>query len=113
MGFVCTRSLGSAVYQKFTPLTPELKAALYYHTLGIPDFAVKLFMHIQCHAILYEETESITIEMLESVASKTFRLVQPIFERIRGEEKVDPDEYEDLKPDWIVFKNISWMLSIE
>ena len=90
--------------KKFTPLTPELKAALYYHTLGIPDFAVKLFMHIQCHAILYEETESITIEMLESVASKTFRLVQPIFERIRGEEEVDPDEYEDLKPDWIVFK---------
>ncbi|NUU74306.1 ATP-binding protein [Paenibacillus xylanilyticus] len=88
----------------FTPLTPELKAAMYYHTLGIPDFAVKLFMHIQCHSILYEERESITMEMLERVASKTFRLVQPIFERIRGGEDIDPAEYEDLKPDWIAFK---------
>lgn len=88
----------------FTPLTRELKAAMYYHTLGIPDFAVKLFMHIQCHSILYEDKESITMEMLEMVASKTFRLVQPIFERIRGGEDIDPAEYEDLKPDWIAFK---------
>lgn len=99
------RGLWDLQYTKtFTPLTPELKAALYYHTLGIPDFAVKLFMHIQCHAILYEETESITIEMLESVASKTFRLVQPIFELIREGEEIDPAAYEDLKPDWIAFK---------
>lgn len=89
---------------KFTPLTPELKARMYFHTLGIPDFAVKLFMHVQCRAILYEENEIITAELIERVANKTFRLVQPIFERIRGGEDIDPTEYEDLKPDWITFK---------
>ncbi|AIY08778.1 hypothetical protein LK13_09360 [Paenibacillus polymyxa] len=88
----------------FTPLTPELKAAMYYHTLGIPDFAVKLFMHVQCHTILYGDTEKITMDVLEMVANKTFRLVQPIFERIRRGDEIDPAEYEDLKPDWIAFK---------
>ncbi|MDQ0049890.1 hypothetical protein J2T18_004212 [Paenibacillus polymyxa] len=89
---------------KFTPLTSALKDAMYYHTIGIPDFAVKLFMHVQCHAILYEEDETISVEIIESVANKTLRLVQPIFERIRNEENIDPSEYEDLRPDWISFK---------
>ncbi len=89
---------------RFTPLTPELKARMYYHTLGIPDFAVKLFMHVQCRAILYEDDEIITAELVEKVANTTFRLVQPIFERIRGGEDIDPAEFEDLKPDWITFK---------
>lgn len=89
---------------KFTPLTPELKAIMYYHTLGIPDFAVKLFMHVQCRAILYEDNEIITTELIEKVANRTFRLVQPIFELIRRGVDIDPSEYEDLKPDWITFK---------
>lgn len=89
---------------KFTPLTPELKAVMYFHSLGIPDFAVKLFMHVQCRAILYEDDEAITVNLIEEVANKTFRLVQPIFQRIRGGEEIDPAEYEDLKPDWISFK---------
>ncbi|QCT04375.1 hypothetical protein E6C60_3667 [Paenibacillus algicola] len=89
---------------KFTALTPDLKAAMYFHSLGIPDFAVKLFMHVQCRAILYEDEEEITVNLIEEVANKTFRLVQPIFQRIRGGEEIDPAEYEDLKPDWISFK---------
>jgi hypothetical protein len=87
----------------FTKITPEIKAALYYHTIGIPDFAVKLFMHVQSHAILYSEDEKISVEMIEEVANKTLRLVQPIFERIRNGEDVDPKEFDDLKPDWISF----------
>lgn len=87
----------------FTELTPELKAVMYYHTIGIPDFAVKLFMHVQSHAILYSDNEKITVEMIEEVANKTFRLVQPIFERIRSGDDVNPEEYDDLQPDWVSF----------
>lgn len=87
----------------YTKITPEMKAAMYYHTIGIPDFAVKLFMHVQSHAILYSESEKINVEMIEEVANKTLRLVQPIFERIRSGEDVDPTEFDDLKPDWISF----------
>lgn len=87
----------------FTKLTPELSAAMYHHTIGIPDFAVKLFMHVQSHAILYSDDEAITIDMVNEVASKTLRLVQPIFELIREGKDYDPEEFDDLKPDWISF----------
>ncbi|WP_232774541.1 ATP-binding protein [Brevibacillus sp. AF8] len=97
-------SLWDLQYTKnITALTPQLKASMYYHTLGIPDFAVKLFMHVQSHVILYSENEHITVSMIDEVANKTLRLVQPIFERIRKGEDVDPVEFEDLKPDWISF----------
>ncbi|BFH10955.1 ATP-binding protein [Paenibacillus melissococcoides] len=86
-----------------TKLSNELKVAMYYHTIGIPDFAVKLFMHVQSHAILYSDDEVMTLDMIEEVSNKTLRLVQPIFERIRKGEDVDPEEFEDLKPDWIAF----------
>ncbi len=86
-----------------TKLTPELKATMYYHTIGIPDFAVKLFMHVQSYAILSSEDEIMTVEMIEEVANRTLRLVEPIFERIRKGEDVDPEEFEDLKPDWVSF----------
>ncbi|MFB5089698.1 ATP-binding protein [Psychrobacillus sp. PGGUH221] len=99
-------SLWDLQYTKcFTEITPEIKSAMYYHTIGIPDFAVKLFMHIQSHAILYSDTEKIDVDMIEIVANKTLRLVQPIFERIRNGEEVNPDEFDDLKPDWISFNS--------
>ncbi|MEK3997140.1 MULTISPECIES: ATP-binding protein [unclassified Psychrobacillus] len=99
-------SLWDLQYTKsFTEITPEIKSAMYYHTIGIPDFAVKLFMHVQSHAILYSDTEKIDVEMIESVANKTLRLVQPIFERIRNGEEVNADEFDDLKPDWISFNS--------
>jgi hypothetical protein len=86
-----------------TKLTSEIKAAMYYHTIGIPDFAVKLFMHVQSYAILSSDDEIMTVEMIEEVANRTLRLVEPIFERIRKGEDVDPEEFEDLKPDWVSF----------
>src|SRR5690606_34955622 len=80
-------SLWDLQYTKtFTKLTPVLKASMYHHTIGIPDFTVKLFMHIQSHAILYSEDEKIDVAMIDEVASKTLRLVQPIFQRIRNGE---------------------------
>jgi hypothetical protein len=99
-------SLWELQYTKtFTEITPEIKSAMYYHTIGIPDFAVKLFMHVQSYAILYSNNEEIDVDMIEKVANTTLRLAQPIFERIRSGEEVDPEEFEDLKPDWISFKN--------
>jgi hypothetical protein len=41
----------------FTSLTDELKQLMYYHTVGIPDIAVKLFMHVQfCKRAHYSST---------------------------------------------------------
>ncbi|MCY9665997.1 ATP-binding protein [Paenibacillus alginolyticus] len=35
-----------------TELTEELKKVMYYHSMGIADITVKLFMHVQCQACL-------------------------------------------------------------
>jgi hypothetical protein len=51
------------------PPTNELKSLMYYHCVGIPDIAVKLFMHVQCQAIINGGNKRITKELIYSVAN--------------------------------------------
>ncbi|MFC5446717.1 ATP-binding protein [Paenibacillus aestuarii] len=86
-----------------TELTEELKKVMYYHSMGIADIVVKLFMHVQCQAIIQGESEVITPGLIHSVANSSLRLVQPLFERIRRGDTAALVEYEDVKPDWTEF----------
>lgn len=87
-----------------TELTDELKSLMYYYSLGIPDIAVKLFMHIQCRTIIQGGEEHITPAIIREVASKSLKLIQPLFERIRRGDSAALIEYEDVKPEWREFK---------
>jgi hypothetical protein len=86
--------------KKFTPLTDELKKVMYYHTLGIPDIAVKLFMHVQSKAILNGRDETINLTLVNEVASKSLRLLQPVFEKIRRGNLSSLEDIEDVELDW-------------
>lgn len=90
--------------KNYTPLTDELKKSMYFHTLGIPDIVVKLFIHVQAKAILNGSEERITLSLINEVASKSLRLLQSVFEKIRREGSIsDIHELEDVKPEWNSF----------
>lgn len=91
---------------KFTPLTDEIKKVMYFQTLGIPDVAVKLFMHVQAKAILNGDDEKISIPLINEVASKSLRLLQPIFEKIRsGGNTSLVEELDDVDLEWESFND--------
>lgn len=87
----------------FTPLTDELKQLMYYHTVGIPDIAVKLFMHVQSKAILNGGEEKITPTLINEIASKSLRLLQDKFEKIRNGNTSALIELDDIRPNWSSF----------
>ena len=89
----------------FTPLSDELKRVFYYHTLGIPDILVKLFMHVQSKAILIGGEEKITIQLVNEVASKSLKLLQPVFEKLRRGDTSALSEWDDIKPEWSSFND--------
>jgi Bacterial TniB protein len=99
------QSLWDLQYTKeYTPITNELKQAMYYYTLGIPDIAVKLFMHVQAKAILKGADEKITISLIKEVANKSLRLLQPVFEKIRRLGSTSElEKLEDVQPEWDSF----------
>ncbi|BFT69418.1 ATP-binding protein [Paenibacillus sp. P36] len=84
------------------PLTEDFKSLMYYHCIGIPDIAVKLFMHVQCHAMVTGE-ERITKSLISSVASKSLKLLQPMFERVRRGESAVLIEFEKVEVNWTDF----------
>ncbi|MEH7125589.1 AAA family ATPase [Bacillus sp. JJ1773] len=90
--------------KNYTPLSDELKKSMYFHTFGIPDIVVKLFMHVQARVILHGSEERITLSLINEVASKSLRLLQSVFEKIRrGGSISDLNELEDVKPEWNSF----------
>jgi len=64
------------------PLTPELNQVLYDQSQGITDFAVKLYMLAQIHAITSCE-ERITPQGISSVAKESLRMAFPILNALR------------------------------
>jgi len=87
--------------RKATELTPAIKKAMYENSLGIPDFAVKLFMHVQSRAIVRGGDEQMSATLIREVAGQSMKLVQPIFQRIRSGDPTAYKDLEDAKPDWV------------
>lgn len=91
--------------KKYTPLTVELKQEIYQQTLGIPDIAIKLFMHVQAKAILNGGEEIITKNLIKEVANTSLRLLQNIFEKIRNGDESALKDLDDVSVDWGEFND--------
>lgn len=87
--------------RKYTEMTDEIRKALYENSLGIPDLAVKLFMHAQSRAIVSGGDEKITVSLIRDVAGKSLKLVQPIFKRMLSGDTSAYAAFDDVKPDWV------------
>jgi hypothetical protein len=91
---------------KSSQLTEDIKQTMYMRTLGIPDLAVKLFIHVQAKAILNGGEEKITVSLINEVASKSLRILQPVFNKIlKGGNTAHLKELEDITPEWESFNN--------
>ena len=84
----------------YTELTPSIKEAMHFYSMGIPDFAVKLFIHVQSRAIVNGGDERMNVARIREVAEKSFNLVQPIFERMRSGDLTAYKDLDDVQPDW-------------
>lgn len=85
-----------------TELNKQLSDAFYYETQGVLDISVKLYMHVQSHAIIKGGDEQITPEMIRDVARRSLQLLQPLFDKFRrGETTATEEEFEDIKPKWL------------
>jgi hypothetical protein len=92
--------------KKYSPLTENIKHTMYIRTLGIPDLAVKLFIHVQAKAILNGGEEKITVSLINEVASKSLRILQPVFNKIlKGGNASDLEKLEDIQPEWESFND--------
>jgi hypothetical protein len=68
--------------QRESPLTKDIREALYEVTMGIPDLAVKVFMLAQYRAIARGK-EEITVDTIRSVALDSLRSVNGMLAALR------------------------------
>ncbi|WP_145410814.1 AAA family ATPase [Paenibacillus xylanexedens] len=85
----------------YTEITQEIKNKMHYYSMGIPDIAVKLFMHVQSRIIVNGGEERIRLSDIREVAERSLNMVQPIFNRIRSGDPLAYKELDDIKPDWV------------
>lgn len=84
----------------YTEITQDIRDKMHFYSMGIPDIAVKLFMHIQSRAIINGGDERIRLSDIREVAERSLNMVQPILNRIRSGDPSAYKELDDIKPDW-------------
>lgn len=89
--------------QKPSELTPYIASLVYHHTQGIPDLAIKMFATAQWRA-MFDGSETITAELLEDVANKEMKLIQPMVEALRTNNIEALEAYDDIAP--LNFENL-------
>lgn len=67
------------------PLTPFMSDLLFHHSQGIVDIAIKLFAVAQVRAI-HDGTETLSGELIDSVAHKQLATVQPMIAALRNDD---------------------------
>ncbi|GHV11359.1 hypothetical protein FACS1894219_02390 [Clostridia bacterium] len=82
--------------QKPTPLTDELKNALYDESQGIMDIAVKLYAMAQSKAIA-DGTETITVNTIKEAAAEKLQLVRPMLQALRDGDAKKLARYDDIR----------------
>jgi len=85
-----------------TPISPDIRAALYDESQGILDIVVKLFMLAQLRLVgiagVRGKPEHITARLIRQVAREDFRIVQPMLEALRRNDANALLKYDDLLP---------------
>jgi hypothetical protein len=84
-----------------TEISPALIQALYHQTQGVLDLVVKLFMLVQLHLIGIaaarpRQPELITVPLINSVATESFRIVRPFITALQNNDHQALLEFEDL-----------------
>ena len=83
-----------------TPLTPEIRDALYWESQGIIDVLVRLFVLSQFRAIsrgeVLGEAEMLSAGLIRSVAADEFRLISPMMHALRDGRGDVLEAYPDL-----------------
>ena len=79
------------------PLTPQLSQALYDVTQGITDLAVKVYMLAQIRAMTTGR-ERLTPTLIQSVATDSLRLAQPMLAALRSGDPMKLAQFEDIQP---------------
>lgn len=77
------------------PLNKEIINLFYDKTQGISDLIIKLFLQSQLEAIKSGK-EEITVEIINKVASKEFKLIQPMIGAIKSKNPYKGLKYQDL-----------------
>lgn len=86
-----------------TPLTKEIREALYDESQGIVDVVVKLFMLVQLRIIAISEVrpnvqEEMKETLIRQVAREHLVIVRPMLEALRKNDKDAIAKYDDLAP---------------
>lgn len=85
-----------------TPISPDIREALYDESQGILDIVVKLFMLAQLRVIGIAEVrrgpEILTPQLFRQVAREDFRIVQPMLNALRSNDTKALLKYDDLMP---------------
>jgi hypothetical protein len=85
-----------------TPISPDIREALYKESQGILDIVVKLFMLAQLRVIGIAEVrrgpEILTSQLFRQVAREDFHIVQPMLDALRANDTKALLKYDDLMP---------------
>jgi hypothetical protein len=84
--FFCERLWRYQFTKQATPLTPELRKALYEESQGITDVVVKLYMLAQLRAI-QTGTDKITAGHIRTVARDSLRCIKPVLDALRRNDR--------------------------
>ena len=85
-----------------TKLTPAIQTALYEESQGILDIVVKLFMLSQLRLVTIGEVrkvkETLSVGLIRKVAREDFKVVRPMLDALRANDKAALLKYDDLLP---------------
>jgi hypothetical protein len=85
-----------------TELTPKIREVLYDESQGILDIVVKLFMLAQLRLVsigeVREGPETLTVGLFRRVAREDFKIVRPMLDALRANDKAALLKYDDLLP---------------
>lgn len=94
---VFIKGIWSMQYTKnTTKLTKEIIDVFYEKTQGISDLVIKLFIAAQKTAI-DKNIEQITVELIDKVWNKEFKLIKPMVESIESNNIFRTFKYEDIR----------------
>ena len=83
--------------KKPVPLTGAMRQMMFESTQGIIDLTIKLFRSVQIRAML-NGTETITVELIEAVYKRDFKILHHLLDAIRTNNLVLLAKYDDIRP---------------
>lgn len=85
-----------------SPLTDELRKALYIESQGIIDIVIKLFILAQVRAIelgeIRKRPEVMDVELITEVSKNHFKIVEKMIAALKNDKTHEINKYHDLRP---------------